>query len=400
MTTLESAERGSSLPGRVTIAPLSGLRIIELGGIGPGPMAGMLLGDMGAEVIRIERVAASDKVIDVEDRFEVTLRNRVSVAIDIKQPEGLDLLLRLIESSDGLIEGFRPGTAERLGFGPDTCLARNPRLVYGRVTGFGQDGPLALRAGHDINYVAITGALNAIGRAGERPAIPLNLIGDYGGGAMLLAFGMACGFIESARSSKGQVVDAAMIDGAMLLMAPFFGFFAGNAWSNQRGTNLLDTGAPFYDVYETADGKYVAFGALEPKFFQVFAARVDLAPELVAAHADPACWTLLRTALTELFLGKTRGEWLALLEQTDACVSAVLDLSEVGAHPHHQARGALINVAGIDQPAPAPRFSRTPASMPTAPKAVGSDTDTVLERFGVTRQKRDDLRAAGVIGGG
>ncbi|MCF8709913.1 CaiB/BaiF CoA transferase family protein [Rhizorhapis sp. SPR117] len=382
------------------MAPLTGLRIVELGGIGPGPMAGMLLGDMGAEVIRIERVAKPEALIPIDDRLDVPLRNRRSVALDIKQPEGLDLLLKLVDSSDGLIEGFRPGVAERLGFGPDVCLARNPGLVFGRVTGFGQEGPLAQWAGHDINYLAITGALNAMGRAGERPAVPLNLIGDYGGGAMLLAFGMVCAFVERHRSQKGQVVDAAMIDGAMLLFAPFFGFSASGSWSAERGTNLLDTGAPFYDVYQTSDNKYVAFGALEPKFFATFAQKVGLDPEVASAHADRARWPMLREALTKLFLGKSRQHWVDLLEHSDSCLNGVLEVSEVGDYPHHQARGAVVRLGGVDQPAPAPRFSRTPASEPVPPKLAGADTDAVLADLGVAQADLVRLRASGTVGGG
>jgi alpha-methylacyl-CoA racemase len=382
------------------MAPLTGLRIVELGGIGPGPMAGMLLGDMGAEVIRIERVARPEALIPIDDRLDVPLRNRRSVALDIKQPEGLGLLLKLLDSSDGLIEGFRPGVAERLGFGPDVCLARNPGLVFGRVTGFGQEGPLAQWAGHDINYLAITGALNAMGRAGERPAVPLNLVGDYGGGAMLLAFGMLCAFIERYRSKKGQVVDAAMIDGAMLLFAPFFGYGAAGSWSAERGTNLLDTGAPFYDVYQTSDNKYVAFGALEPKFFATFAEKVGLEPEVASAHADPTRWPMLREALTQLFLGKPRQHWVDLLEHSDACLNGILELAEVGNYPHHQARGAVIRLAGVEQPAPAPRFSRTPASEPVPPKPAGADTDAVLADLGVAQADLVRLRASGIIGGG
>ena len=370
-----------------------------MGGIGPGPMAGMLLGDMGAEVIRIDRVAPPEALIPVEDRFEIALRNRRSVSLDIKKPEGLQLLLDLIKTSDGLIEGFRPGTTERLGFGPEACLGVNPGLVYGRVTGFGQEGPLSQYAGHDINYVAITGALNAMGRAGERPAVPLNLIGDYGGGAMLLAFGMLCAFIERQRSQKGQVVDAAMIDGAMLLFAPFFGFTAGGAWSNERGTNLLDTGAPFYDTYETADGKHIAIGALEPKFFATFAEKVGLDPQIAAAHPDRSRWPELRTALTALFLGQTRQHWIDLLESSDACVSGILEIGEVADHPHHRARQAVVNVAGVDQPAPAPRFGRTPAPTPVAPKAAGTDTNAVFSELGLTTDQLARLRDAGVIGG-
>ena len=362
-------------------------------------MAGMMLGDMGAEIIRIERVVASDALIAIDDRFDIALRNRRSVALDIRHPDGLQLLLELIGQSDGLIEGFRPGVAERLGFGPDLCLEGNPGLVYGRVTGFGQQGPMSKWAGHDINYVAITGALNAMGRVGERPAVPLNLIGDYGGGAMLLAFGMACAFVERHRSHKGQVVDAAMIDGAMLLFAPFFGFVASGTWSSERGTNLLDTGAPFYEVFETADGRHVALGALEPKFFSTFAEKVGLAPEIAAAHGDRAQWPMLREALTRLFIGHTRQHWVELLEQSDACFSGVLDVTEVADHPHHRARGAIIDLDGVQQPAPAPRFSRTPAAMPVPPRTRGADTENVLAGLGLGGAEIDRLRDAGVIGG-
>ncbi len=381
------------------MGPLAGLRIVELAGIGPGPMAAMLLGDMGAEVIRIDRVEANDPIFDLEPRYDVVSRNRQSIALDIRKPAGLDLLLRLVETSDGLIEGFRPGVAERLGFGPDICLERNPRLVYGRMTGFGQDGPLARAAGHDINYISLAGVQHAIGRAGTKPVPPLNLVGDYGGGTMFLAFGMVCALLERARSGRGQVVDAAMVDGAATLMAPFFGFHAAGIWNNLAGENLLDSGTPFYDVYETADGRHVSFGALEAKFFAAFAQMAGLDARFVARQQDRSLWPEMRRALEELFRSRTRDEWMKLLEGTDACVAGVLDFTEAASHPHNVARGTFIAIDGVTQPAPAPRFGRTPAATPKAPAPPGADTDSVLRAIGLGGADIAALRQAGIIGG-
>jgi alpha-methylacyl-CoA racemase len=380
------------------MGPLAGLRIVELAGIGPGPMAAMLLGDMGAEVIRVDRVVATDPIFDMEPRFDVVSRGRRSLALDIRKPEGLQVLLRLIDTCDGLIEGFRPGVAERLGFGPDVCLQRNPRLVYGRMTGFGQDGPLSRAAGHDINYISLTGALHAIGRKGDKPLPPLNLVGDYGGGTMFLAFGMLCALVERARSGKGQVVDAAMVDGAATLMAPFFGFFEAGIWNTRAGDNLLDSGTPFYDTYETRDGRHVSFGALEAKFFATFADLAGLDARFVKGQQDQALWPEMRRTLEALFRSRTRDEWVQLLEGTDACVAGILDFREAAAHPHNRARNAFVEIGGVVQPAPAPRFDRTPAATPKPPPQIGADTGDVLTALGLSDAEIAGLREKGIVG--
>ena len=380
------------------MGPLAGLRIVELAGIGPGPMAAMLLGDMGAEVIRIDRVVANDPLFEMEPRFDVVSRGRRSLALDIRKPEGLQVLLRLVDTCDGLIEGFRPGVAERLGFGPEVCLKRNQRLVYGRMTGFGQDGPLSKAAGHDINYISLAGALHAIGRKGEKPLPPLNLVGDYGGGTMFLVFGMLCALVERARSGKGQVVDAAMVDGAATLMAPFFGFFEAGIWTRNAGENMLDSGTPYYDTYETKDGRHVSFGALEAKFFATFAQLVGLDPKFVKGQLDQSLWPEMRATLETLFRSRTRDEWVALLEGTDACVAGILDFTEAPAHPHNRARNAFVEIAGVTQPAPAPRFDRTPAATPKPPPQIGADTEAVLSALGLSAAEISGLRQAGVVG--
>ena len=323
------------------MGPLTGIRIVEFAGIGPAPFCGMMLGDMGAEVIRISRPGSG------EDRSNVLNRSRTSVEIDLKLAEGVERAMGFIEGADALIEGFRPGVMERLGLGPDACAARNPRLVFGRMTGWGQTGPLANTAGHDINYIALTGALHAIGRSGENPPPPLNLIGDFGGGGMMLAFGVVCGILEARLSGRGQVVDAAMTDGAALLMAMMYGMKSAGKWSNKRESNLLDGGSHFYDTYQCADGKWVAVGAIEPQFYALLLEKLGL------KVADQA-------SLKALFRSRTRDEWCALLEGTDACVAPVLDLDEAPKHPHNVARGTFVEVDGVMQPAPAPRFSRTP----------------------------------------
>jgi alpha-methylacyl-CoA racemase len=381
------------------MGPLEGLRIVELAGIGPGPLAAMLLGDMGADIIRIDRVDAGESLFPMDVKYDVASRSRRSLALDIRKPEGLELLLKLIDSADGLIEGFRPGVTERLGFGPDVCLKRNPRLVYGRMTGFGQDGPLAKAAGHDINYISLTGALNAIGRAGQSPVPPLNLAGDYGGGTMFLAFGMVCAFVERARSGKGQVVDAAMVDGASILSAIFYGMSAAGLWSEKRGENLLDSGAPFYDVYETKDGLYVSFGGLEPKFFATFVQIAGIDAKFVQRQNDKSAWPEMRGVLTALFRTRTRAEWVALLEGTDACFAGVLTFKEAPHHPHNKARNAFIELAGVPQPAPAPRFSRTKPATPTPPVTLGQHTDAVLSSIGISSAEIAALRQKGIVGG-
>jgi len=377
--------------------PLKGYRVVELAGIGPGPFAGMMLADMGAEVLRVDRAAgvregASPPLADVLGR------GRRSVGVDLKQPDGREVVLRLVESADALIEGFRPGVTERLGLGPEDCMARNPRLVYGRMTGWGQDGPYANAAGHDINYIALSGTLGMIGRKGEAPVPPLNLVGDFGGGGMLLAFGVVCAMLEAIRSGQGQVIDAAMVDGAALLAAMMHGFRTTGMWQ-ERGTNLLDTGAFFYEVYETADGRYVSLGSIEPQFYAQMAELTGLADESGAApeQNDRASWPSLKQRMAELIKTKTRDEWCELMEGTDACFAPVLDPGEAPSHPHNRHRGTFIDIEGVTQPAPAPRFSRTVAEVDRPPARAGQHTDEALGDWGLTADEIAKLREVGAV---
>ena len=378
------------------MGPLQGLRIIELASIGPGPMCAMLLADMGADVVRIDRTEPSGLGVPMDKRFEVSGRSRRSVALDLKAPAGRDAVLRLIDTADMLIEGFRPGVAERLGLGPADCHARNPGLIYGRMTGFGQSGPLAQAAGHDLNYIALTGALHAIGPAGHKPVPPLNLVGDYGGGALYLAMGLLAALHERKSSGQGQVVDAAMVDGAASLMSIFYGMHASGRWTDQRGDNLLDGGAPFYDTYETADGKHVSIGALEPKFFAEMAQRIGLDEGFVKRQYDRKTWPEMRTAMTRILRGKTRDEWSVLLEGSDACFAPVLSIEEAPRHAHASARAAFVEVAGIVQPGPAPRFDRSGSRAPEPAPAVGAHTDEVLAAAGFRADEIAALHEAGV----
>jgi alpha-methylacyl-CoA racemase len=373
--------------------PLAGIKVVEFVGIGPGPMCGMLLADLGAEVLRIDRTTPSGLGIERPERFDLLLRGKQTIAVDLKQPAGLALARAVVARADALIEGFRPGTMERIGLGPDDCLAANPRLVYGRVTGFGQDGPLATAAGHDLNYIALTGALHAIGRQGAAPTPPLNLLGDYAGGALLLAFGIVCALLNARQGGRGQVVDAAMIDGAAALMTPFFGLMAAGLHDGPRGTNLLDSGAPFYDVYRCADGEYVSIAPIEAKFRAVLVERLAAAgvdTEALVGFDDRARWPALRARLSEIFAARTRAEWCTLLEGSDACFAPVLAPREAPAHPHHAARASFVRIDGIDQPAPAPRFSATPAALPVGPRP-GEDGREVALAWGVARA---DVEAA------
>jgi alpha-methylacyl-CoA racemase len=358
---------------------LTGVKMVELAGIGPGPFAAMLLSDMGAEIVRVERAQV---VGDGPVNYPVAGRGRRSIGIDLKVPDGVECLLRLLDQADALIEGFRPGVTERLGVGPDVCLARNPRLVYGRMTGWGQDGPMALVAGHDINYIALAGCLAHFGRAGGLPTPPLNMVGDYGGGGMLLAFGVVCGILEARASGQGQVVDAAMVDGAALLMAQIWGMRAVGEWNEQLGSNRLDTGAPYYDVYETSDAKFVSIGSIEPQFYAELLARTGLADEDLPAQTDQRTWPVLKARLTELFRTKTRAEWCEILEGSDACFAPVLPMSEALGHPHIVARGTFVEHDGVSQPAPAPRFSRTPGEIQRGTAAYGEHTDEILADWG------------------
>jgi alpha-methylacyl-CoA racemase len=377
--------------------PLAGFRIIELAGIGPGPMGAMMLGDMGADVIRIDR-PSPEAGAGIPPSFRVHERSRRSVVVDLRHPDGVNVVLRLAARADALIDPFRPGVAERLGIGPHVCLAANERLVYARITGWGQEGPLAGAAGHDINYIALTGVLHAIGREGEAPVPPLNLIGDYGGGGMLLAFGIVCALLEAARSGKGQVVDAAMIDGAALLLGLVSGRQAAGVWADRRGVNLLDSGAPFYEVYETRDGKYVSIGALEPRFYRLLLDKLGCPPEELP-QADVTRWPDGKTRLAEIFRTRTRDEWCRILEGSDACFAPVLSIAEAPLHRHALARRAYVEVDGVTQAAPAPRFSRTPGGARAAPSSPGVHGSEVLAECGFAPDEIAHLQRAGVVGG-
>jgi alpha-methylacyl-CoA racemase len=362
--------------------PLAGVRVVELAGIGPAPFAAMLLADLGADVIRVDRPGEPSLPVPLPPESDLLRRGRPSVALDLKHPDGLATTLALVEQADVLLEGYRPGVAERLGLGPDDCLARNPRLVYGRMTGWGQDGPLAHAAGHDIGYVAVTGALHAIGRVGGPPQVPVNLVGDFGGGALYLVVGVLAALLEARTSGRGQVVDAAIVDGTAHLSSLVVGLASAGLWSDQRGTNLLDTGAPFYDVYETSDGGWLAVGPLEPAFYAELLHLLDLT-DAAPDRLDPAQWPALRTLLADAFRTRTRDAWTAVFEGTDACVEPVLSYAEAPAHPHLAARGTYVEHHGIVQPAPAPRFSRTPAVLGAPPSTPGADTRAALAAWGV-----------------
>lgn len=373
--------------------PLEGITVVEVAAIGPAPLGVMLLADLGADVIRVDR-AASVTTPGLEVTMRGLSRNRRSVAVDLKHRDGLDVLLRLVDRADVLVEGFRPGVAERLGFGPDACLGRNPRLVYGRMTGWGQDGPLAGRAGHDIDYLAIAGALHPIGYADEPPPPPLNLLADFGAGGTYLAVGVLSALLERERSGQGQVVDAAMVDGVASLTAFFHGMLAMGAWTTDRESNLLDGAAPYYRAYETADGGYVAVGALEPPFYAELLDRLGLDPD-EWPQGDAARWPAQRAELARIFASRTRDEWEEVFAGSDACVAPVLDLEEARSHPHLEARGTFIDVGRTPQPAPAPRLSRTPGTVRTAAPAAGEHTDAICRELGLDP---DALRAAGAVG--
>ena len=379
------------------MGPLAGLKIVEMAGIGPAPMCAMLLADLGATVLRVDRQEPSGLGLPGAARFSVTQRSRHAIAVDLKRRDGVELVLRLADTADALIEGFRPGVMERLGLGPETCLARNPRLVYGRMTGWGQEGPLAQAAGHDLNYIALAGVLHSIGRAGAPPTPPLNLVGDFGGGALYLAFGVACGIIAAQRSGKGQVVDAAMVDGAASLAAMFWGLRAAGQMSLTRGENVLDSGAFFYDVYECKDGTYISLAAIEDKFLAEFLRRMEIDPGEMPAKLDRKRWPEAKAKLQARFKTRTREEWCRLLEGSDACFAPVLSLDEAPAHPHNIARGTFVEVDGIVQPAPAPRFSRTPSGKPTPPELPGERGNASLAQWGLTSDEIDALKRSGAL---
>ena len=390
---------------RVRSGPLSGIKIIELAGIGPAPYTCMMLADAGAQVLRLERAPAG--AVEAGEAFaesgagsywDLLNRSRPSVGLDLKNPDAVELVLGLVEQADGLIEGFRPGVAERLGVGPEDCFARNKRLVYGRMTGWGQDGPMASMAGHDIDYIAIGGALWSLGRADSAPVPPLNLVGDFGGGGMLLAFGMVAGLLEAARSGEGQVVDAAMVDGAASLMTMIHAFHRHGLWNDDRGSNMLDTGAPFYEVYETADGKWMAVGGIEAQFYAELVKGLGLEGDASLPHQMARDdWPAMKTRFTEIFKSKTREEWTEIFDGTDACVAPVLSPWEAHLHPHNVARSTFVEVEGAVQPAPAPRFSRTPSAISSPPSPPGADTVSGLVEWGVSEDAVAKLRASGAL---
>ncbi|MFT6434211.1 MAG: alpha-methylacyl-CoA racemase [Candidatus Azotimanducaceae bacterium] len=352
----------------------------------------MMLSDMGAEVIRVDRAGKSNR-----RNIDVLNRGRKSIAVDLKSAAGKELVLKLCESADGMFEGFRPGVTERLGLGPVDCMARNEKLVYGRMTGWGQDGPMANAAGHDINYIALSGALSAIGPKGEKPVPPLNLVGDFGGGGMLLAFGMVCGMLEAQKSGKGQVVDSSMVDGAATLMAMFFTMRSAGVWKDERGSNMLDGGAHFYDTYETSDGGYISLGSIEPQFYALLVEKAGLDSGDFSAQMDQARWPEFKAKLTTVFKTKTRAEWCDIMEGSDVCFAPVLGLGEVADHPHNKARGTFVEMDGVVQPAPSPRFSRTEAALSHSSRIPGEDSREVLQGAGLSDGEIDELLSQNVI---
>ena len=380
------------------MGPLKGIKVVEFAALGPAPMGAMLLADLGAEVLRIERKTSVNgrPTADLFDpKIDILNRSRRVVALNMKQPEAIETALRLIEQADVLIEGFRPGVMERLGVGPDVCLARNPKLVYGRMTGWGQNGTLAHAAGHDINYLSLSGALHAIGEKGGKPVAPLNLVADCGGGAMLLAMGVLAGVISAKNTGQGQVVDAAMTDGAAVLMSMMYTLKAMGQWTQERGSNLLDGGAHFYDTYQCSDGKWLSVGAIEPQFYALLLEKTGIDDPAFKAQWDRSQWPALKEKLAAVLATRTRTEWCAIFEGTDACVAPVLDMDEAPAHPHNQSRGTFIDVAGVTQPAPAPRFSGTPAGQPTPPDPEGDAQ--VLTAWGFSADELAGLRAQGAL---
>ena len=378
--------------------PLHGVRVIELAGIGPGPFAAMMLSDMGAEVIRVDRAQLVDGGDPATPPLDLLNRGRRSIGVDLKNPDGVEAVLRLVESADALLEGFRPGVTERLGLGPDVCLARNPKLVYGRITGWGQTGPYAKASGHDINYIALAGALEAVGRNGQPPTPPLNLVGDFGGGGMLLAYGVVCGLLETGRSGEGQVIDAAMVDGAAVLMTMFYGMKELGHWLPERGTNLLDTGSHFYDVYECSDGKFVSVGSIEPQFYAELlrlsglGEQDDLPPQM-----DRTQWPAMKQRIADIFRSRTRDEWCEVMDASEVCFAPVLSLDEAHLHPQNVARATFSEHHGVVQPSPAPRFSRTEPAIAGPPPHPGQHTDEVLADWGFATDDIAKLRETGAV---
>ena len=379
------------------MGPRQGLTIIEISGIGPGPFAAMLLADMGADVIRVERPGGTMFTAAQNPKLDFLNRNKRCISVNLKERDGVDTVLTLLEKADALLEGNRPGVMERLGLSPDTCLARNPALVYGRMTGWGQEGPMAKEAGHDINYIALSGALHGIGRAGEKPAIPLNLVGDFGGGGLMLAYGMVCALLETKGSGKGQVVDAAMIDGAATLMASTFAANQAGFWSDERGTNLLDSGSHFYEVYETADGKYISLGSIEPQFYAALLNKLGEDAKHFENQFDMSNWPQMKAKMTDIIKRKTRDDWDQIFSDADVCYAPVLSMSEVRHHRHHQARGTFIDDGDVWQPAPAPRFSRTSGELRSAAASIGEHTEEVLREFGFSDEDIKKRLESGAI---
>jgi len=382
------------------MGPLEGIRIVELAGIGPGPFCAMLLSDMGAEVIRVDRAAivGQDTDRDGNDaRYNPLSRGRRNIAVDLKSPAGVDATLRLIDRADALLEGFRPGVMERLGLGPDLCLARNPKLVYGRMTGWGQDGPVAHIAGHDINYIALSGVLQTIGEAGGPPVPPLNLVGDFGGGALYLAMGVLAGIISARSTGRGQVIDCSMVEGSASLMMMMYGALASGAWKEERGANRTDGGAHYYHVYETRDGEHVAIGAIEPQFYALLLKHTGLEDEDLPPQTDRAQWPAMQERLTRIFKTKTRAEWVEIMQETDICFAPVLRMSEALKHPHNVERGSFVDIQGIPQPGPAPRFLGTPTRVQRPPARVGEHTDQILRDWGFSAGEIAELHRAGAV---
>lgn len=375
--------------------PLAGFTIIEMAGLGPVPLAGLILSEMGARVVRVERLAREQAFLNLPPQFDLDRHGREIIRVDLKHEQGTALMLQLIAKADAIVEGFRPGVMERLGLGPDALMQANPGLVYGRMTGFGQDGPLAARAGHDLTYLALSGALHAIGPKGGKPVPPLNLAADYGGGTMFLIAGLLAALLEKSRSGKGQIIDAAMIDGVSMLSAPFFAFLANGIWQEKRGSNLLDSGTPFYDTYECSDGQHVAVACLEPQFFAEFCRILPLPEHFISAQYDKARWPQLRTEIAHRMREKTRDEWAALFEETDACVAPVLSFSEAPDHPQNRARNVHVDVGSLTRPAPAPRFSRTQGM---ASQQASRDMIATMEAFGIDETQVQHLASTGIVG--
>ena len=378
--------------------PLAGLKVIELAGIGPAPMCGMMLSDMGAEVVRVDRLADAGLGIAMPKKYNLLGRGRRSIALDLKNPDGIETLLKLIDKADVVLEGFRPGVMERLGLGPDICLERNPRLVFARVTGWGQEGPLSKSAGHDLNYIALSGALHAIGRSNDEPPTPpLNLVGDFGGGTMFVLTGILAALFEVNKSGQGQVVDAGMVDGALSLMTSIYGMFASGVQTDQRASNILDSGAHFYNTYETKDGLYVSIGSIETKFYAELLEKMQIDPDAMAPQMERESWPAMTEKLKELFLTKTRDEWCAIMENTDICFAPVLSLEEAPEYPHNKERNAFVEVEGVMHPAPAPRFSATPSSIKGPTPKTGEHTEEVMLDWGISSDEVNALRAGGAI---